>query len=713
MLITGAAGDGKTCTKHVLFGLDPPKNTSTKLCEPMDKAFVHDVAFSDEDKDYKWNILKPDDKNLFHEMLASSASTKVKEKQSSSEEKKKTEKSQLQLPRSSPGSKSQAIPSKNPRSKFSFKSFSGLFRKKKHSENVQAGGGQTLQTEFTGGVSEHSDHEPIIESNSKQLLLSKLEVALKNRTRGAHTVHWIHFLDSGGQSEFHDCLPLFVRGTTVVMYVTDLTKDMSQQANDDIRQDGQSVGASQSTKHQRKEILERMIRSVIYEERHHDKKVRLMVIGTHIDDIRRNPQPDTWLNMRNESIKELLKPFVEENEQPVKVVYYKSYSEPVDFIYPVDGKQRSENTLEVAKQVRKDVVVHCSIEKPIPITWFLLEDDLRSSSKGILTFKTCKSVADKLEIPLESFTLALKYFHEINVFWYFPDSNEDQRRVKYSLSNWVFTDTLIPVKIISGIVKLARETHNCTDGIITNGRFKDDKRFFSMLESKECDAIRRCKEVNFREEHIIKLLENILVIACIKKGPPRTFLMPCLLDYRQHQSDFRVPNAKVAPRAIKLTDHECIPCGFFCALSCSLIQRWVDDKLRKGRPAGIVKTFRNYVEVETPTPAGVMCNIKVVDSFKFIEIHVQPTKTSHEIYKFEQDLNAAIEEVAKACCYDAKYIKDALHYLCDCEKPYHVARLQGLKPPTLACDRSTNPTYMEIHEKWQIGTIVVVTVKSF
>ena len=662
----------------------------------MDRAF----AFSEEG--YKWNIVEPSDKTFF-EMLASSVcSRNAEEKWTPSIDSAAPKRDKKSDPRNRP-LRSEPEGSGN-------------------KPNIVSDGGKTDVTKGHKPVDHYgcqkqqikpipekpSGSEQVVKSCSKELLLSKLKDAMEKHTKGAHEVHWVHFLDSGGQSEFHDVLPLFVHGTTVIMYVTDLSKQMDQQAKDDMRQDGNTVGKSKYTKYQREQVLERMIQSVIYEKRHHGSQVRLMVIGTHRDDIESDLETsETLLNERNASIKNLLQPFVE--KRVVSVVAYKNYfdrKKPIRFIYPINGKTPCKETKEVARTIREHVVKHCSITKHIPTSWFLLEEDLRSSSNGILTMERCEIIAGKLNISLTSLKHALKYFHQINIFWYFSDSNDEQQEDEHGLSNWIFTDTLIPVKIVSAFVELAREENHTTDTMmfIQTGQFEQDV-IFSALRTKESGIIKVCEDVGFKEDNIMELLENMLVIACIKNGSPRTFLMPCILEYHQGQFDFRVPNAKIAPRAIKLKDHKCIPCGFFCALICSLIRRWVHCDSNED-VAKIVKSFRDYVEVDTPTSAGVMCNIKIVDSFRFIEVHVQASGDSHGIYEFEDDLTAAIEEVAEASGYDNKNVKNALHYLCDCDKSsYHVAELRSDNPPRLLCDHQRNPEYLPSHKKWKMGEV--------
>ena len=70
VLITGAAGSGKTCTKCLLYKLPPPppkERHSTELFEQMKRAqysreIKHDIAIAD---DYDWVVIESDSDQLY------------------------------------------------------------------------------------------------------------------------------------------------------------------------------------------------------------------------------------------------------------------------------------------------------------------------------------------------------------------------------------------------------------------------------------------------------------------------------------------------------------------------------------------------------------------------------------------------------------------------------------------------------------------------
>ena len=42
-------------------------------------------------------------------------------------------------------------------------------------------------------------------------------------------VKWIHFIDSGGQLQYHDILPLFIQKPAVAIFVLNLSEELSHQ----------------------------------------------------------------------------------------------------------------------------------------------------------------------------------------------------------------------------------------------------------------------------------------------------------------------------------------------------------------------------------------------------------------------------------------------------------------------------------------------------
>ena len=104
-------------------------------------------------------------------------------------------------------------------------------------------------------------------------------IPCKGGTR-IETGTWIHFIDSGGQPEFHDLLPLFIHDTSVVIFVFKLSERLDQKPIVEYYGSEGSLGEKYVSYLTHKEILEHSLKVL---------KVRqgtcptILVIGTHED----------------------------------------------------------------------------------------------------------------------------------------------------------------------------------------------------------------------------------------------------------------------------------------------------------------------------------------------------------------------------------------------------------------------------------------------
>ena len=73
VILTGAAGSGKTCTKLLLYKLPPPaQRHSTELIEPMDRAYIkHELAYHEkDDSEYEWIVVESGSESLYSMLAA-------------------------------------------------------------------------------------------------------------------------------------------------------------------------------------------------------------------------------------------------------------------------------------------------------------------------------------------------------------------------------------------------------------------------------------------------------------------------------------------------------------------------------------------------------------------------------------------------------------------------------------------------------------------
>ena len=187
-----------------------------------------------------------------------------------------------------------------------------------------------------------------------------------------HRVRWIHLVDSGGQSQFHDILPTFLHHTSVIIYVLKLSETLDEQPLDDYYDKGQCVGDSRRAHYQVEQILKGVIQSAYYEKHSKNNEkhtTKLLIIGTHKD----QETEKESINAKNSKLKMIFAPFV--GSKQLEVLCHGDYNAE-DIIFPLDAMKRNKESLCTGRDIRKRIINKGSKRVKVPISWFLLEEDI-------------------------------------------------------------------------------------------------------------------------------------------------------------------------------------------------------------------------------------------------------------------------------------------------------------------------------------------------
>ena len=93
---------------------------------------------------------------------------------------------------------------------------------------------------------------------------------------------WIYYTDSGGQPQFHELLPLFVRDVSSVVIVSRLCDRLDQYPIDEYYKDGKLIGECESSQLTYENQMKCLIRSLLSRNSPH-KLPKIIMVGTHLD----------------------------------------------------------------------------------------------------------------------------------------------------------------------------------------------------------------------------------------------------------------------------------------------------------------------------------------------------------------------------------------------------------------------------------------------
>ena len=364
------------------------------------------------------------------------------------------------------------------------------------------------------------------------------------------TSKWIHFIDSGGQPEFHDLLPAFVPDTSVVLFVFNLSEGLDEKPEIEYYDSNSPIGKPYKSYLTHREILEHCLGVF----RAQGEKVpHIMLIGTH------NDHHNIKLQVTD------LHKFLKTCQQGIHVVWFRG--QPIAMLDCLSDKDEDKTMVEEIRQQILNVIEDIDSEDT-PMAWFGLELALKKASqstnpKGILSLEQCKKEADRLnyfKTHSGQFDAALQHLVKHNIFLYYPSV----------LPDVVFCDPQLLLDMVTQIMrhhyKLKHEKKgvNTTMAPLMDGNISADILKSIPLQCSDENGI-------FPFESLLKLLTYLKIISPIQKSHVM-YLMPALLPIANNPAaEIPYKEKCVSPLCISF-DGGCAPNGVFCSLVTTLLQ---------------------------------------------------------------------------------------------------------------------------------------------
>ena len=631
VLVTGAAGSGKTSLKHRLFGEEPPSlRCSTALAEAAIRAISREIVGTNVTG---WFRITYEE---LMEMLGGALKAGVPMEKSPSAatgvvaHKQTTKASATHEPKQP---KIATVPRPTDISPKS-------------------------STETTAA----SSHVPT-SSVSTQVSSSKQElVQLVEKSQGSKRfleLQWIHFIDSGGQPQFHDVLPAFIRNTTATIFVMKLSERLDEHPMIEYYdRNGELCGKSYPHALSNDKMLQCCVRTIHSQpstgEGKHSKTV---VVGTHRD--LESTCSETRVE-KNRKLVDMLMPILQD-----ELVLYSPRLKDPEVIFPINAKTPFKQDHQVCALIRKQVQDKKYAPSPykIPIGWFLLEQDIIKASKGGIISKTaCLGIASILNIDAEALTAALKYFDDLNIFLYYPSV----------LPEVVFSDPQILLNKVTELVHFSYSLQSDSPPLAVEGKwlqFRDKGIVTVDMFQDEGFSSHYIPDL-FTPADLIRLFEHLLIIAPLSSSNTEYF-MPSLLQMispEEISEQLPPPSSSAAPLVVHFPAG-CAQNGVFCALVVFLLSKcgWKFACGISGSPLCVSRSCVCFQLSGKPT-----C-ITLVDSFTYFEVHVEAPDTKYP--KICPMIRRAIFSGLKVAAETLRYNNSTPvpAFFCKCSSPPHAA----------------------------------------
>ena len=507
-LFIGTAGAGKTSTIYLLFGWDPPLRHSTGCIEPIRAISCIKVG-----SDGKiWTIVDPQKlRSLLADDIFSTFRESIASSPAASDE-------------TSTVGTDQNLPSKRSPSPEQPVSQTGAAVARQMHECMNGGDGGKLRN-----------------------------------------MKWLYLIDSGGQSQFHQLLPAFLKDTSAGVFVINLSEELSDHPLMELYDNGTKCGDSYRSPLTNEEVFRSCIQTVqsLRYTTGEGKVPNTFIIGTHQD----KETPGTRAR-KNEQLLRILLPTEDSKESSFHDNLLFSDFSKKEVIYGVDATSREKPNTDIAREIRSKIENLAPRVKRIPHRWYGLELEIEKfaadKNRKVVTLKECLEIGKALCFPSEeAVKAALVHLDDLNIFLYYPKV----------LPDLVFTSPCVLLDRVRELVQKSYElkghyssdkphaegmwSHLCDRGIVT---FDILERFPS--HDRDCEY--------FSSQQLVQLFKHLLIIAPISETE---FFMPALLDLLKTDQMNR-PSAEHASAFIINFRGGYAPCGLCSALVACLRSSW-------------------------------------------------------------------------------------------------------------------------------------------
>ena len=462
-------------------------------------------------------------------------------------------------------------------------------------------------------------------------------------------VDFIYLLDSGGQPPFREMLPHFVQQASAIVLMQKLNEKLDFKPTIRYREEGGKVDKGYTSQLTNGQILHQYVQGV------QSLKSKVFVVGTHRD--KEGECENETREMKNEKLLKDFRPVLGGQMELYKV------GVPDQLIFPVDCTSRGPDDEAVAEEFRKRIVKTCMGEKvKIPLSWFLLEQLLqllaqKMEVKVLSIEECCEAAKQKLHMPHNVCEAAIRYLGKLNIIFYSPDI----------LPGVVFSNAQV---ILDKITELVHCSHALRTGdedtfhAVPSCMESSEKLEFRDFAQVTYSVLQKAFSSHYREDlftssHFMQLLEGLLIAGSLENG--KNFIPSLLPDLPVEEiAQYRVTSPEHPAPLVIYYPKKWIPVGVMASLVVYLqnICQWRFSE-KHDKPMCL---YHNCIQFELP--GGEPGNVVVIDSTKFLEIHVRPTvEVDLELYSnVKEDIISGLETASYSLNYDSA--KAEVGFLC-------------------------------------------------
>ena len=433
-----------------------------------------------------------------------------------------------------------------------------------------------------------------------------------------HPISYIHKLlvsDCGGQPQFHEVLPIFLKKMSMIIFVFKLSEELSNRPMIEYYEHGKTLGTPYESDYTTEQLIQQGLQSLHSHRSSKDKGSdvpQIVMIGTHKDEESKCPESRETKNQR---LREMLLPTFKK-----EIVYYQEKTN--DVLFPWNARFPGNDEKTGAVKIRSIVSgKRQSDPRQLPLQWLALEiilDEITHKLKrGVLSRNECLEVARRLHLDESALEAALIYLDELSLIFYYPEI----------LPEVVFTNPQVLLDKISELVKVHHDIVKCSPDCTDSEAWQE---FYNhaliSLKFLSQDMFKKHYVLGlFQPEHLMILFRRQFIFADFANG--KNFV-PCLLRMlgKEDLAKKRVSDdSLVAPLVLHFPDGPARR-GIFCALISFLTspENHFPGPWKLKMSAWSVTPnclYRNCIQF-TISHFEIPCSITLIDSYLQFELHL-------------------------------------------------------------------------------------------
>ena len=329
-----------------------------------------------------------------------------------------------------------------------------------------------------------------------------------------HRINWVNLVDSGGQPQFQEVLPSFIRKRVACLFVQKLSESFDHYPTVELYSNGKLIHSYRSPL-SNLQSLQCCMRTVQSQSSESESPL-IVFVGTHKD--LEHLSVETCAE-KNKRLLEIL---------PTNDRHVLFHGQ--NLIHPLNAKNPGPEDKQVATNLCREIIAHSpATPHKVPLQWYGLEVALQKTmvelGRGVLSMEECRAIADTLYFTPESFKAALKYLADLNFVLYY----------EAVLPDIVFGSSQVILDKVSELVQFSYLLQGSPSMVIdgTTKRFCEQGLVTQQLLSHERFSRHYIKGL-FGPEQLIQLLEELLLAA---KVSDNEYLLPFTLPTAESVMD--------------------------------------------------------------------------------------------------------------------------------------------------------------------------------